>query len=176
MSRREVLSFRVVFDPVFCEAVYNGEQGYTDDKAYKAEQALTDKHTEYNPEARKSGRVADNLRGEDVTVNVLDDNDHNGEIDALDRVNEDEQQHTRDISNKRSEIGNDAEYTHNNAAEYGIGHIEDAHKQYIYHTDNKAVEYLACDKLTEGLVYLTGAVDNLCSDLRLEQAVEDFLN
>ena len=111
---------------------------------------------------------------EDVTVNVLDDNDHNCEIDALDRVNEDEQEHTRNVAYEGSEVGDDAEYTHNNAAEYGIGHIEDTHKQYIDHTDNKAVEYLACDKLTEGLVYLTGAVDNLCSDLRLEQAVEDF--
>ena len=47
-------------------------------------------------------------------------------------------------------------------------------REYIDHTDNKAVEYLTCDELTEGLVYLTGTVDNLCSDLRLEQAVEDF--
>lgn len=92
-----------MIDALGNDAVNDREQRYADRHADKAEQAAEDQNGEHDPEARKAGRVAEDLRAEDVAVDLLKNDDEDNEVQRLKRTFDHDQDRARNSADKRAE-------------------------------------------------------------------------
>ena len=163
-------------------AVKHSEQRYTDRHAHKAEHAAEQEDRKHDPEARQSGRVAQNLGPKDVAVKLLQGEDEQHEIDRLDRADHHDQDGARDRANERPEKRDDVGHAHDHRDQQRKRlvhrHQAEADKQpqadKAQYADNQRVDQLAGDEPAEYTVHIGHAPHNAVRPANREQAVRDL--
>ena len=165
------------------DAVNDREQRYADRHADKAEQAAEDQNGKHDPEARKAGRVAEDLRAEDIAVDLLKNDDEDNEVQRLKRTCDHDQDRARNSADKRAEERDNVRNTDNDRDQQREGRLDgqqphrhhDAHTDEAQHADDERVDELAGDEAAKHAVNVCDALDDRVRPLDGEQAVRHFL-
>ena len=128
----------------------------------------------HHPEGGKPGGIAEDLRAEDVAVELLEQEDKHQKHKRLDRVLGEDDDKGRNRPDERPEVGNYIGDTDNDAHKHDIGHIQQRHPDEAEHADDGRVDDLAGDEAAEDGVGLPGQIEQEAGVLLTEEGVHDL--
>ena len=147
------------------QRVDDREGGNADNHADRAEEGAEDGDREHHPEGGKSGRVSEDLGADDVAVDLLENDDKDGEHDRRARIEDQQQKNRRDRTDKRPEVGDDVGNADDDADQHRIGPLEDRHDEKAENADNGGIDDLSDDEAAENIVTGVGDVQQLVHQL-----------
>ena len=133
---------------LFHDIVDHGEHRHADQNADKSEKPAEHSDGKQYPEAGKSGAVCQQVRSQDVSVKLLENDDKNDEPHAFDRVAHQDQQRGRHGSDIRSKVGDDVCDAHNDAHQHRIREAEDQREYIAEQPDDRAVKNFSAENPT----------------------------
>ena len=123
-----------------------------DDHADKAEEAAEEEDREQYPEAAETGRVAEDTRAEDVTIELLQDQDEDEEVYTLHRARQQDQDEGWDRTDERSEERNHVRHADDDGNEHRVRHLHKTQAEETEPADDEGIDDLADDESAEDLV------------------------
>ena len=166
---------QAVEDQLLDDVIDDGKQRHTHDHAHEAPQTAEQQDGEEHPEARKASGVAQDLRADDVAVQLLEHQNEEHEPEGLDGTLDEDEQRCRHGTDEGTEEGDDVGDADDDRHQQRARELEDDAGEVAEHTNDGGVHDLAVDEAAEHLVCVE---DFLLDELRpvgLDDAVEDHL-
>ena len=140
-----------------------------DDHADEAEEAAEQEDREQYPEAAETGRVSEDARAEDVTVELLQNQDEDEEVYTLHRARQQNQDEGWYRTDERTEERNHVRHADDDGNEHRVWHIHKAQAEETEQADDEGVDDLADDESAEDPVDVGELLHHmLCPLLRKE--------
>lgn len=163
--------FQLVFDILLEKRIQNGEAGHADEHTDDAEEARHDRDRRDDPDGRKTrGRPMD-AGDDDIAVDLLNDEDHNGEIDRVDRCMHEKNDRAGNGADKGTEDRDDIRDGDHDADQRCVRHTEKLNEQETDKTDEQGVENGTDEIFAEGPIRQRDDVYDLCIELFAENSL-----
>ena len=164
-----VLLLQGLVDRLGDQRVDHREDRDAEDHAGEAEKPAEHRDRHQNPEVGNAQPAAQNLRPDDIAVDLLEDKFENHEIQGVDRAFQ-QDQHTADrYADQRAEERDDVRQAHKDGRDQGEGQPKDQHADVGEDTDDRGVDDLADDEAAETLVGQVGDLQHTVGVLFIEE-------
>ena len=170
-----VVPAQAVEDELPDDVIDDRKERNTDDHADEAPQTAEKQDGKQDPEAGKAGGVAEDLRADDVAVQLLQDQDEEDEPDGLDRVLDQNQQGGRDGTDERAEEGDNVRHANDDRDEQCARELDDDADDVAENTDDGGIQNFAVDESTEHFIGVEDFLHDEICPMRLDDAVQNHL-
>ena len=157
------------------DVVDDGKQRHAHDHAHEAPQPAKQQDGEEHPEAGKSGGVAQDLRADDVAVQLLEHQNEEHEPEGLDGTLDEDEQGGGDRTDEGAEEGDDVGDADDDGHQQSAGELENDAGKVAEHANDGRVQNLAVDEAAEHPVCVKDFFLNELRPAGLEDAVKDHL-
>ena len=168
----QIPAAQLAVDAVVDERVDHHEDRHAQQHAPEAEQSRAEDDREHDPEAVDAHRAAQDLRADDVPVDLLEDDDEDQEDQRFWRADHQDDDDAGHRAEQRAEEGDEVRHAHDHADQQRVGHAEDREDDVADDADDGRVQELAVDEADEGAVREAQAVEQLLGRLGGQDAVE----
>ena len=154
--------------------INNGEAGHTDEHADEAEKSRHDRDGYDDPYGRKTRGSTVNTGHDDITVNLLNDEDHDGKNDGVRGLAYKENECAGNRADKGTEDRDDIRDGDNDTNQRSIGHSCNLNEQEANKADEHGVEDCCDEIFTEGSVCQGSEIHDLFVMFFTEKGFHDL--
>ena len=172
--RQKRFIFQSRFHVLFDQHVNNGEAGHTNEHTDEAEESGHDRDGNDDPYGRQSGGGSVDTGNDDITVDLLYDEDHNAEDDGVRGLANEEDDRTGNCSDKGTEDGDDVGNRDDHADQRCVRHTCDLHEKKTDEANEDRVKDRGNEIFAEGLIRQRDEISDLLIIFFAEKSHHDL--
>lgn len=127
------------------------------------------------PKAGQPRGLTQNLRRENIAIQLLQNQDKNNEFEALDRIDQENQDRAGNRAQEWPEKRNQIRHTQQHSQQRRIRHVNDTQSHEANQTDQNRYHDITPDKAAKHLIRIPYRIHNALHIVRSENGADDLL-
>ena len=170
----KTIYFQTFFNVLFNQRIDDGEARNADEHTDESEKTGHDGDGNDDPDGRKSRGSAVDTGNDDITVDLLNDQDHNGERDGVRRLANEKNDCAGDCAEERTENRNDIGNGNDHTDQRSIGHTCDLNEKETDKTNEQGIKKSGDEIFSECTVCQRNEINNFFVKFLTEKRFHDF--